>query len=131
VRTGERIWVTQDFSHEVEEVSSSDAQRRIANQFQRLRKQAVGSPLPLISRPSLDAMACKMARNDRLNADVIHDIPKANHLAVFTVTDLEKGVPALENLKSVTASGFSVGICYAASPTYTVPVYWGIVATYF
>lgn len=130
VRQGTHIWVTQDFSHGVKEVSADTAEHWIADQLQDIQLQGGFRAIPVVDRPELNSMACRMANNDRVSADVIRNIPKATRVAVFAEPDISRKLSVLDKLQSSSASSFAVGICYASSRTYDAPVYWGIVVAY-
>jgi hypothetical protein len=131
VRTGERIWVTQDFIHRLPKIAAIDAEAQVARQFNDLRRSVRSRALPLIANPKLRELACQMARYDSISPATAGALPNVAHVVTFTVADLAQMPSHLQDMKTDPASGFSVGACYATSSTYTVPVYWVIVATYF
>ena len=131
VRAGQRIWVTQDFIRRLAETSAIDAEAQVARQFNELRRSARSRTLPLISSPRLRQLACQMAGRDSISPARAGDMPNVAHVVTFTVADLEQTPSFLHDMKTEPASGFSVGACYASSSTYTAPVYWIIVVTYF
>ena len=130
-RMGQQIWVTQDFVDSLPDISAAEAEVQIARQFNNLRRSARSSPLPVIANPRLRDMACQMARYDSVSPAQAGALPNVARVVSFTVANLAQMPTYLQAMKTVPASGFSVGACYAASSTYTVPVYWVIVATYF
>ena len=85
----------------------------------------------MIANPRLHDLACEMARYDSISPAKASALPHVARVVTFTVSNLVQMPSHLQGMKTDAASGFSVGACYASSRTYTVPVYWIIVATYF
>jgi hypothetical protein len=131
IRAGQQIWVTQDFVDRLPDTSAVDAEVQIARQFNDLRRSARSSTLRVIANPRLHALACQMARQDSISPATAGALPNVARVVTFTVANLAQMPTYLQSMKMIPASGFSVGACYASSRTYTVPVYWIIVATYF
>jgi len=131
VRTGQQVWVTQDFVGRLPNISAADAEVQIAHQFNSLRTSARSRALPVIANPRLRDLACQMARYDSISPARAGALPNVAQVVTFTVANLAQMPTYLQNMKTTPASGFSVGACFAASSTYSVPVYWIIVATYF
>jgi len=131
VRSGDGIYVTQDFAALLPEVSVAEAEERVGASLNRMR-QAVGKPtLNRLPQPDLRRQACEMAAHDKLNAGAGLSSPNASSSVAFTALDLTKMPPSLERLKSRPASGFSVGACYQTSATFDIPVFWIVVVTYY
>ena len=131
LRAGQQIWVTQDFMGRLPEISATDAEVQIARQFNNLRRSARSSPLPVIANPKLRDLACQMARYNSVSPAQAGALPNVARVVTFAVANLAQMPTYLQGIKTVPASGFSVGACYTTSSTYSVPVYWIIVATYF
>ncbi|MGA2963094.1 MAG: CAP domain-containing protein [Candidatus Korobacteraceae bacterium] len=131
LRAGQHIWVTQDFVNHLAKTSVADAELQIARQFNDLRRSARSSTLPLIANPKLRELACQMARYDTVSPAQAGTLPNVARVVAFTVANLTQMPTYLQAMKTAPASGFSVGACYTTSSTYSVPVYWIIVATYF
>lgn len=131
VRVGPHVWVTQDFMDRLPDTSALDAAEQIARQFNEMRRSARSKPLPVIANGRLHDLACDMARHDSISPAKASALPNVARVVTFTVSNLLQMPSHLQGMKTDAASGFSVGACYASSSTYTVPVYWVIVATYF
>lgn len=131
MRAGQQIWVTQDFAERLPDVSAAEAEAQVARQFNELRRNARASALPLIENPRLRKLACQMAKRDSLNTAEAGSLPRVARVVTFTVANLTRMPSYLQNMRTVPASGFSVGACYAGSRTYASPVYWIILTTYF
>ncbi len=72
-----------------------------------------------------------MARNNRLETDLARDIANVRGVVVWTASDPRKLPADLLKLKKTTASGWSIGACYASSAQYPNPVWWMVAVTYF
>lgn len=131
LRVGEQIWVTQDFANLLPEASPAEAEAQIARQFNDLRRNAGARPLPLIANSKLRELACDMARRDDLSPSKAGALPRVARVATFAVSNLAKMPDYLRQAAVAPASGFSVGACFSTSKTYTNPVYWVILTTYF
>ena len=129
VRSGNRLYIVQDFGHALPNYSASEVKDRIAATVARARHQA-GQP-DLIRRDlsTADDAACSMAHADKLGTAPVHQL--AQHYTVLTYTSVHPEtlpadagrVLASHNLKS-----FSVGTCYARTETYPTGVYWVVLS---
>jgi hypothetical protein len=131
IRGGDSIYVTQDFAHRLKEFTPAQAENAVSNAFDTLRKSAGAPPLRRVSQPSLRQLACDMARNNRLETDFARDIANVRGVVVWTASDPRKLPADLLKLKKTTASGWSVGACYASSQQYPNPVWWMVAVAYF
>jgi Cysteine-rich secretory protein family len=131
IRAGDSIYVTQDFAQLLPEFTPAQAENVVARAFEELRRQSGAPLLPRVREPSLRALACDMARNDRLETDLARDIANVSRVVVWTAGDPRKLPADLLKLKKATASGWSVGACFASSPHYQNPVWWMVAVTYF
>ena len=131
VRKGDSIYVTQDFARRLQEFSPTQAENAVTRSFIELRRGAGEAPMKLISQPSLRELACKMAREDRLETDLARDVANVRSVLVWTATDPQKLPADMQKWRSSTASGWSVGACFASSRRYQNPVWWMVAVTYF
>ena len=131
IRVGDTIYVTQDFAHRLKEFTPGQAENVVSNSFGELRKDAGAPPLRRVSQPSLRELACDMARNNRLETDLARDVANVRSVVVWTASDPGKLPSNLLKLKKTTASGWSIGACYASSEKYPNPVWWMVAVTYF
>ena len=131
LRANGRLWVTQDFIERLPEISAIDAEAQVAREFNDLRRAARKQPLPLYSNPKLRELACDMAHRDSVSAAWAGSLPNVARVVALSTANLAR-LPAFSR-DAITgpASGLSVGACYSSSRTYTAPVYWILVATYF
>jgi hypothetical protein len=131
IRAGDSIFVTQDFARRLQELTPSQAESAVSQSFAQLRRSSGGSPLKLVSQPSLREIACSMAHQDRLETDLARDIANVSSVLVWNATDPKKLPPDMQKLKTTKASGWSVGACFASSQRYQNPVWWMVAVTYF
>lgn len=125
------LWVTQDFVERLPEVSTMNAEAQVARQFNDLRRSARKQPLPLYSNPRLRELACEMAHHDSVSAARAGSLPNVARVVALAAANLARLPAFAHDTVTAPASGLSVGVCYATSRTYTAPVYWILVATYF
>ena len=131
VRSGNLIYVTEDFAHRLQELSPDQAEAAIVKNFAALRRSNGFPPLPLRPQDGLRELACDMARNDRLETDIARDIPKVSNVVVWTATEPQKLPENMQRLRNTKASGWSLGSCFASSNRYPNPVWWIVAVTYF
>jgi Cysteine-rich secretory protein family len=131
IRSGDLIYVTEDFAHRLEELSPDQAEAAIVKSFAALRRSNGFPPLPLRHQDGLRELACDMARNDRLETDIARDIQNVRAVVVWTATEPQKLPENLQKLRDTKASGWSLGSCFASSGRYPNPVWWNVAVTYF
>jgi uncharacterized protein YkwD len=129
VRSGDRLYIVQDFGHALPNYSSAEVKERIAAVVAQTRRQANQPDLVHSDLPNADAVACSMAQADKLGGSAIHQL--AQRYTVLTYTSLHpEALPA--NASHVLAGrnlrSFSVGACYARTETYPTGVYWVVLA---
>jgi hypothetical protein len=131
VRSGELLYVTEDFGHVLPSYSEFEADaaaQQAINDFVR----AQGYPLPGRKlRPQLNQMACNMALDDKLDSAKARDIVGVTSAVAWTSTDLTR-LPA--NLKKLLTqpltSGYALAVCYAPSVSHPGGVYWLLMVIY-
>lgn len=131
IRSGNEIYVTEDFAHRLQELSPEQAEAAIVKSFAALRTSNGVPPLPLRHQDGLRELACDMASNDRLETDIARDIPNVRAVVVWTATEPQKLPDNLQKLRDTKASGWSLGSCFASSKRYPNPVWWNVAVTYF
>jgi uncharacterized protein YkwD len=129
VRSGDRLYIVQDFGHALPNYSSVEVKERIAAVVAQTRRQANQPDLARSDLPNADAEACSMAQADKLGGSAVHQL--AQRYTVMTYTSLHpETLPA--NASHVLAGrnlrSFSVGACYARTETYPTGVYWVVLA---
>jgi uncharacterized protein YkwD len=125
VRSGDRLYVVQDFGHALPRYSPAEAKERIATSVAQARSRARQPKLQRLDLANADGTACSMAREDTLNTSAIHEIAKHHTVVTYTALDLTS-LPKVANkaLSKRKLRSFSVGSCYARTETYPNGAYW-------
>lgn len=125
VRSGDRLYIVQDFAHAVPNYSKAEVKDRIAATVAQARHQANQPDLVRRDLLTADDAACSMAHADKLGTSPVHQL--AQRYTVLTYTSLHpETLPANASgaLSSHNLRSFSVGVCYARTETYPTGVYW-------
>ena len=125
IRSGDRLYIVQDFGHALTDYSAAQVKERIAATVAQARHQAKQPTLARRDLSTADDAACSMAHADKLGTSPIQQL--AQRYTVLTYTSLHpETLPA--NASSVLTShnlrSFSVGACYGRTDTYPTGVYW-------
>lgn len=131
VRSGNQIYVTEDFAHRLQELSPNQAEATIIRSFAALRRSSGLAPVPLRSQDGLSQLACQMAKDDQLETDIARDIPNVKSVLVWTATDPQKLPDDLLKIRNTKASGWSLGSCFSTSKRYPNPVWWNVAVMYY
>jgi uncharacterized protein YkwD len=129
VRSGDRLYIVQDFGHALPNYSPADLKDRIAATVAQARHQANQPALARSDVPTADDAACSMAQADKLGTSPVHQL--AQQYTVLTYTSLHpETLPANAShaLASHNLRSFSVGTCYARTATYPTGVYWVVLS---
>jgi uncharacterized protein YkwD len=129
VRSGDRLYIVQDFGHALPNYSLTEVKQQIAAALAQLRRQANQPALARSDLANTDDAACSMAQADTLGTEPVHQL--AQRYTVLAYTTLHPGTLP-ENARAAVASrslrSFSVGACYGRSATYPSGVYWVILS---
>jgi uncharacterized protein YkwD len=128
VRSGDQLYIVQDFGHALPNYSPAEVKDRIAASVAQMRHRAGQPDLSRRDLLTADDAACSMAHADKLSTSAIHQL--AQRYTVLTYTSLHpETLPAnadhaiaTHNLRS-----FSLGACYARTETYPTGAYWVVV----
>jgi len=129
VRSGDRLYIVQDFGHALPSYSAAEVKERIAAAVVRTRRQAKQPDLARRDLPAADDAACSMARANKLGTSRVHQL--AQRYTVLTYTSLHpEALPekASHVLFSHNLRTYSVGACYAHTETYPTGVYWVVLS---
>jgi uncharacterized protein YkwD len=129
VRSGDELYIVQDFGHALPNYSAAEVKDRIAATVAQARHQANRADLARRDLPTADDAACSMAHADKLGTSSIHQL--AQRFTVLTFTSLHpETLPgeASHMLSSNNLRSFSVGACYARTATYPTGVYWVVLS---
>ena len=125
VRSGDRLYIVQDFGHALPTYSTDEAKDSVAAAVTRVRRSAHVRDLPRYDVPDADQYACSMAHADKLGTAPV--VKLAKQFTVLTYTSLHpEALPAgaTRAITSRNLRSFSVGACYARTETYPTGVYW-------
>jgi uncharacterized protein YkwD len=125
VRSGDRLYIVQDFGHALPNYSPAEVKDQIATTVAQLRRQSGQPALTRRDLPIADAAACSMAQADQLGTAPVHQL--AQRYTVLTFTSLHpETLPNQANqvIAKPNQRSFSIGECYAKTTTYPTGVYW-------
>ncbi|MGA8867418.1 MAG: CAP domain-containing protein [Candidatus Sulfotelmatobacter sp.] len=125
VRSGDQLYIVQDFGHALPNYSPAEVKDRIAASVAQTRHQAGQPELTRRDLLTADDAACSMAKADKLGTASIRQL--AQRYTVLTFTSLHpETLPAsaAHALASHSLRSFSVGTCYSRTDTYPTGVYW-------
>jgi uncharacterized protein YkwD len=125
VRSGDQLYIVQDFGHALPSYSATDLKDRIAAAVNQARRQGGQADLQRRDLLIADEAACSMAQADKLGTAPVHKL--AERFTVLTYTSLHP--ETLPNGATHAVGGhnlqrFSIGACYARTDTYPTGVYW-------
>jgi uncharacterized protein YkwD len=129
IRSGDRLYIVQDFGHALPSYSAAELKDRIASAVAHERHQARQPDLAHSDLPNADDAACSMAQADKLGTSPVHQL--AQRYTVLTYTSLHpETLPAEAGhaLSSHNLRSFSIGTCYARTATYPTGVYWVVLS---
>ena len=129
VRSGDRLYIVQDFGHALPNYSAAEVKDRIAATVAQARHQANQPDLARRDLSVADNAACSMAHADTLGTSPVHQL--AQRYTVLSYTSLHpETLPAEAGrlLASHNLRSFSVGTCYARTATYPTGVYWVVLS---
>lgn len=125
VRSGDQLYIVQDFGHALPNYSPTEVKDRIADSVALMRHRAGQPELPRRDVAMADDAACSMAHAGKLNTSAVHQL--AQRYIVLTYTSLHPETLPANADHAVSSHGlrsFSVGSCYARTDTYPTGAYW-------
>lgn len=129
VRSGNRLYIVQDFGHALPTYSPTEVKDRVAAAVAHILHQSGEPDLTQRDLPAANAAACSMAHADKINTASVQQL--AQRYSVLSYTTLHpETLPADANhaLRTHNLRSFSVGTCYARTETYPTGAYWVVVA---
>ncbi len=129
VRSGDRLYIVQDFGHALPTYSAAEVKDRIAATVARTRHEVRQPDLLRRDLPAADEAACSMAHADKLGTSPIHQL--AQRYSVVTYTSLHPETLPVNTghvLSSHNLRSLSVGACYSRTETFPMGVYWIVLA---
>jgi uncharacterized protein YkwD len=127
VRSGNSLYVVQDFGHGSQINSSQQSENLVADSVMRMREKANGARLQRLDGSSARAAACSMAQADSLN---VSSNP-GQYFLRYTIMQPET-LPgnAAKTIADRGLRAFAVGACYGLTASYPGGVYWIAVVFY-
>ena len=126
-----RLYVVQDFAHEVPSYSAQQTGQLVGRAIGEIRQQSGMSELDQFTPPNLDEAACSLAEESRPNAHLL--ATAYNNRKVVTYTQSRPEVlpqGALRMLRDPEVRHFAVGACYARNAAYPTGMYWVAILLY-
>ncbi|MGB8012934.1 MAG: CAP domain-containing protein [Terriglobales bacterium] len=126
-----RLYVVQDFAHEVPSYSAQEAAGLVGQAVEEMRQQAGLSEAVQLTPPNLDEAACSLAKEDRPNAHLL--AAAYNNRRIITYTQSRPEIlpaGALRLLRDPGVRQFAVGSCYARNAAYPTGTYWITILLY-
>jgi uncharacterized protein YkwD len=127
-RSGNRLYVAQDFGSSMATYSVQQAQDLIETSVEQLRSQARMPRLQRVDNGSMQSSACAMAQSDSLSAA---SPPPGAYMLRYTSMQPE-ALPS--NISKVIAQRglhtYSAGTCYARTQKYPNGAYWVVLVFY-
>ena len=131
LRSGENIYVTEDFAHRLPMYSEPEAEAVLQGAVEKVTKSHELPTPERKSQPQLRQMACNMALNDSLDSHDPAKLPGVSEVFVWTAGD-PANIPAgvEKRLSQRLPSGYALGVCFAPSVGHPGGVYWIVMVTY-
>lgn len=126
-----RLYVVQDFGHEIPSYSASETARRVGEALDEARASNGLPELAPFTPPHLDEAACQLANEDRPNARLVAAAYSNRKVIAYTQSNPEILPPDAERvLENPNLRHFAVGSCYARNATYPTGIYWVAILLY-
>jgi len=125
VHRGDSYYATQNFARETEETSSSDAERRMGDAFNRYRKTRGLPAVKILASSRLRGIICNQAEQDKLAArDLIVD-PGFFGATAATSSKLDEIPDPVQKLAGrPNLDKMALAACFKVTPKFTGGVYW-------
>lgn len=126
-----RLYVVQDFAHEVPSYSAKQAEKLVGEAISETRQRAGLAELAQLTPPNLDRAACSLAAESRPNAHLLATAYTNQRIITYTQSRPEV-LPqaALPLLSDPNVRQFAVGSCYARNAAYPTGTYWVAILLY-
>jgi uncharacterized protein YkwD len=125
IRIDGKFFATQDFASVIRQASASQAEKRLAAAFNKLRADRRMPSVTIEADAAMTAAMCDLAHKDRVSAASIPRPSATRMMVAFTASEPEElparlielsGAPDLKKLFA--------GACFATSPNYPGGIYW-------
>ncbi len=126
-----RLYVVQDFAHEVPTYSAQQSGKLIGRAIGEMRQQAGLPEIVQLAPPKLDEAACALASENPPNAHLLATAYENRRIITYTQSRPEV-LPqaALNMLRDPSVRQFAVGACYARNAAYPTGTYWVAILLY-
>jgi len=126
-----RLYVVQDFAHEVPSYTAQQSGKLIGRVVGEMRQQAGLPKLVQLTPPKLDEAACSLARENPPNAHLFATAYDNRKIVTYTESRPEILPQAvLSMLRDPGVRQFAVGACYARNAAYPTGTYWVAILLY-
>jgi len=131
VRQGDRLWITEDFAHRLEDRTDQQAEDAIAAALERERGKAHLFAASRVRVPQLREIACSMAHKGRPDAHAPLGLPEVRSAVVYTAGEPER-LPssAVQSAHNPSVRRFAVAACFARNEQYPAGTYWVVITFY-
>jgi hypothetical protein len=120
-----RLYVVQDFAHEVPSYSAQQTGKLIGRVIGEMRQQAGLPELVQRTPPKLDEAVCSLARDNSPNPHLLAPAYENRRLITYTQSRPEVLPPAaVSMLRDPGVHQFAVGACYARNAAHPTGTYW-------
>ena len=131
IRSKGRLYVVQDFAHEVPSYSAQQSRKLVGRAVDEIRQQAGLPALVQLTPSNLDEAACSLARESRPNAHLLATAFDNRKIITYTQSRpevLPQG--ALSMLRDPSVRQFAIGSCYTRNAAYPTGMYWVAILLY-
>jgi uncharacterized protein YkwD len=129
--SGGRLYVVQDFAHEVPSYSAQQSRKLVGQAVDEARERAGLQELKQLTPVHLDEAACSLAKDSRPNAHLLETSYHNGKVIAYTQGHPEVLPPgALQLLRDPSVKQYAVGSCYARNATYPTGMYWVAILLY-
>jgi uncharacterized protein YkwD len=129
IRSGERLYIVQDFGHALPNYSAAEVKEQIAGAVAQTRRHFKQPELTHSDLAITDKAACSMAQADKLGTAPIHQLSLRYTVLAYTSLHPETlPLNAEHALASRNLRAFSVGTCYSRTQNYPTGAYWVVLA---
>lgn len=131
IRTGNNIWVTEDFTREFETQTAREARNQVIAAIEHARRQARLTPVTVVDEPRLQAHACRMAKEGVLDSKTPLGWSTIRSATSYTEPDLSR-LPstAMKLATNPAVQRISVAVCFAKSAKYESGMNWIAIVAY-
>ncbi len=124
VRSGDRLYIVQDFGHSLPNYSVAEVKERIAATVNQMRRRAGRAALQRNDLAVVDDAACAMRQADKLQTADAQQLAQSTVLSFTSLHPDELPGGADHAIASPNLHSFSIGACYGRTETYPTGVYW-------